>query len=75
VHASLLAASLEPRCAPYPHVVSSDLTTFLVHLVDDSDPTWGGAKTQMTESSAEGGERLAVVDFKRAYGHRLTTLE
>jgi hypothetical protein len=44
--------------APAPHVVSSGSVTFLVYRVDEHDRAFVGG-------------RLAVVEFKRPYAHRL----
>jgi hypothetical protein len=66
----LAVARREPTCmplawkplwssgAPSPHVVSSGHVTFLVYRVDEHDPAFVG-------------ERLAIVEFKRPYAHRL----
>lgn len=56
--------------APSPHVLSSSHTTLLLYMVAENDPTWDGTTARLVDPSTEHAERLAVVDFKGAYGHR-----
>jgi hypothetical protein len=56
--------------APCPHVLSSGHKTLLLYMVEDNDPAWDGTNARLVDSSSEGNERLAVIDFKRAYGYR-----
>jgi hypothetical protein len=39
-------------------------------MVHEVDPTWDGTTARVVEPSAEGRERLAVVEFRRCYAHR-----
>jgi hypothetical protein len=56
--------------APCPHVVSSGHRTLLIYLVAQHDPSWDGTTARMINPAAGEKERLALVEFKRCYGHR-----
>jgi hypothetical protein len=63
--ATCMPVPWEPLWSPSagsPHVASAGDKTFLVYTVDEHDPAWS--------ESAQAKERLAIVEFKRCYGHR-----
>ncbi len=55
--------------APCPHVVASGRKTYLLYLVDTTEPSWEGATVRVVNPAALRREKLALVTFERCHAH------
>lgn len=65
-----------PECeigAPLPTVISSESSLILLYIAAEPDPEWDGTYAHVVSPQSEGWP-IAVVTFKRAVAHVLSTI-
>ena len=56
--------------APMPQIYSDGHKTFLIYMLNESDPNWDGTDVSLIDNTSEAIESLALVEFIRPYTHR-----